>query len=80
MAHELVALFSRITTDDHESLVNLFSQVMGADHVTATFFLDASNWHVETALNAFLTVGSQQHAYFLLCVKGNVSISNNGGL
>jgi hypothetical protein len=44
--------------------VHKFSQVLGTDHATATFFLGASNWHVETALNSFLSsVGSQQNMY-----------------
>ena len=64
MADELIGLFSRISTTDHDALVEQFSKVLSIDPTTAHFFLDASNWNVETAVNSFLSsVGSQQNMY-----------------
>mmetsp|Transcript_17110 Transcript_17110/g.30185 ORF Transcript_17110/g.30185 Transcript_17110/m.30185 type:complete len:237 (+) Transcript_17110:288-998(+) len=54
MADELIALFGKITTTDHETLVDQFSKVLQVDQHVATFFLEASSWNVETAVHNYL--------------------------
>ena len=51
----LLAAFQSANISDRESLVSQFGQIMGTDSNTAQFFLEASDWNVETALNAFLS-------------------------
>lgn len=55
MADELVALFSNLQTTDREDLVEKFALVMQTDRAASRFFLESSNWNVETAVNTFLT-------------------------
>ena len=57
MADDLIAMFSNIRMDDHETLIKQFSNVMGCDQGVATFFLESSGWNVEKALNTFLSSG-----------------------
>ena len=52
---DLLAAFQSANISDRESLVAQFGQIMGTDNNTAQFFLEASDWNVETALNAFLS-------------------------
>ena len=52
--HELINLFGKISTNDHESLVTQFSQVLKTDLGVARFFLEASSWSVEKAVHAYL--------------------------
>lgn len=55
MADELLQMFQSITTHDHDELVDQFAYLLQLDPATATFFLESSNWNVETAVNNFLT-------------------------
>ncbi|OQS04644.1 hypothetical protein THRCLA_20831 [Thraustotheca clavata] len=51
---ELLRLFQSITTTDHDALINQFSRLLQLDAATSTFFLESSNWNVETAVNMYL--------------------------
>ena len=53
-ADELIALFGKITTTDHDVLVEQFSRVLQVEPGVARFFLEASSWSVETAVHAYL--------------------------
>jgi len=53
-ADELIALFGKITTSDHDSLVTQFSRILNTDLEIAKFFLEASSWSVEKAVHAYL--------------------------
>ncbi|DAZ93282.1 TPA: hypothetical protein N0F65_001121 [Lagenidium giganteum] len=55
MADELLQMFQSITTSDHDELVDQFAFLLQTDVNTATFFLEASNWNVETAANNYLS-------------------------
>ena len=52
---DLLQMFQSITTNDHESLIEQFAKVLQCDVPMATFFLESSNWNVETALNLCLS-------------------------
>jgi len=54
MADDLIALFGKITTTDHEQLTGQFSRVLQVPEQIATFFLEASNWNVEMAVHNYL--------------------------
>jgi hypothetical protein len=54
MADDLISLFSKITTNDHDALVAQFSRVLQVDTSVATFFLEASSWNVEMAVHNYL--------------------------
>mmetsp|Transcript_22795 Transcript_22795/g.44804 ORF Transcript_22795/g.44804 Transcript_22795/m.44804 type:complete len:233 (-) Transcript_22795:300-998(-) len=54
MADELIALFGKITTNDHDQLVDQFSKILQVDRHVASFFLEASQWNVETAVSNYL--------------------------
>mmetsp|Transcript_6091 Transcript_6091/g.9533 ORF Transcript_6091/g.9533 Transcript_6091/m.9533 type:complete len:258 (+) Transcript_6091:83-856(+) len=62
MADELISLFGKITTNDHDQLVDQFSKVMQVEHHVATFFLEASSWNVETAVHNYLASTSEGNA------------------
>ena len=57
MADDLIALFSNIRMNDYDSLIAQFSNVLTCDREVAQFFLESSNWNVESALNNFLSTG-----------------------
>ena len=63
---DLLSMFSNITTDDHSALVNQFAQIMGIEADAATFFLEASSWNVEAAVNSYLQAGGGQGRGLLL--------------
>lgn len=52
---DLLLQFQAITTNDHESLISQFSKVLQIEPSIATFFLESSNWNVETAVNTYLS-------------------------
>ena len=52
---DLLVQFQSITTNDHESLILQFSKVLQLNRETAAFFLESSNWNVETAINTYYT-------------------------
>jgi hypothetical protein len=54
MADDLMMMFQSITTADHDELVDQFAHLLELDTNTATFFLESSNWNVETAVNNYL--------------------------
>ncbi|RHY92585.1 hypothetical protein DYB37_003744 [Aphanomyces astaci] len=54
-ADDLLRMFQSITTNDHDDLVQQFSKILQCDAPTSTFFLESSNWNVETAANMYLT-------------------------
>lgn len=54
MADDLLQMFQSITTADHDELVDQFAHLLELDVGTATFFLESSNWNVETAVNNYL--------------------------
>lgn len=61
MADELIALFGKITTNDHEQLIEQFSKILQVQSNVATFFLEASSWNVETAVHNYLaSVGNNR--------------------
>lgn len=61
---DLLSMFSNMGTDDHEAMINQFMKVMRCEKDVARFFLESSGWHVEKALNAFLsTVGTRNNIY-----------------
>lgn len=65
MADELIALFGKITTNDHEQLVEQFSKILQVQSNVATFFLEASSWNVETAVHNYLaSVGNNKETVF----------------
>jgi hypothetical protein len=53
-ADELIAMFGKITTSDHESLVAQFAKILNTDLELARFFLEASSWSVEQAVHTYL--------------------------
>ena len=53
-ADELIAMFGKITTNDHDALVTQFSRIMNTDLGVARFFLEASSWSVEQAVHTYL--------------------------
>ena len=56
----LLSAFANTNLNDRSELVKTFASVMKTDEATAKFFLEAGNFNVETAINAYLsTVGSQ---------------------
>ena len=56
---ELMAAFKSANIQDRDTLLNTFGEILGTDKNTAQFFLEASDWNVEAAVNAFLSsVGS----------------------
>nr|CCA19129.1 conserved hypothetical protein [Albugo laibachii Nc14] len=55
MEQELLHMFQSITTSDHDELVDQFAFLLQTDVSTATFFLESSNWNVETAVNMYLS-------------------------
>ncbi len=58
-ADDLISLFGKITTTDHDTLVDQFSTILRTEKGVAQFFLEASNWNVEVAVINFLSsVGS----------------------
>ena len=57
MADDLIAMFSNIRMDDHDTLSKQFSNVMGCEQGVAVFFLESCGWNVEQALNTFLSSG-----------------------
>jgi len=57
---DLLRLFQSITTTDHDTLISQFAKLLQVDTATSAFFLESSNWNVETAANTYLaTVGTQ---------------------
>ena len=61
MADELIALFGKITTNDHEQLIDQFSKILQVQSSVASFFLEASSWNVETAVHNYLaSVGNNR--------------------
>lgn len=65
MADELLQMFQSITTSDHDELVEQFAYLLQVDAETAAFFLESSNWNVETAANMYLsTMEAQESAAF----------------
>jgi hypothetical protein len=60
----LLSAFASISTDDHESLIRKFAHILGVTADAAVFFLEASSWDVELALNNFFgTVESSEALY-----------------
>ena len=53
-ADELIAMFGKITTTDHDTLVNQFARILNTDLGVARFFLEASSWSVEQAVHTYL--------------------------
>jgi hypothetical protein len=53
-ADELIAMFGKITTTDHDALVTQFSRILNTDVGVARFFLEASSWSVEGAVHTYL--------------------------
>src|SRR6476659_2749668 len=53
-ADELIAMFGKITTTDHDTLVVQFSRILNTDLEIARFFLEASSWSVEQAVLTYL--------------------------
>jgi len=53
-ADELIAMFGKITTNDHEALVSQFARILNTDAGVARFFLEASSWSVEQAVHTYL--------------------------
>lgn len=66
MADELLQMFQSITTSDHDELVGQFAYLLQVDSETAAFFLESSNWNVETAANMYLATMEAQEgsSYF----------------
>lgn len=62
MEEDLIAMFSRISTSDHEALVRQFSQILKTDENVARFFLEAGGWSVERAVHAYLSEFSDEVA------------------
>jgi len=54
MADELIALFGKITTSDHDQLLDQFSKILHVEKNVSQFFLEASSWNVETAVHNYL--------------------------
>jgi len=62
-ADELIAMFGKITTTDHDTLVNQFARILNTDLAVARFFLEASSWSVEAAVHTYLAeTGNGQQA------------------
>jgi hypothetical protein len=60
----LLSAFASISTEDHESLIRKFSQILGVTCESAVFFLEASSWNVELALNNFFSTVESSEALF----------------
>ena len=59
---ELLSAFSGLDTSSNDQLVTKFAEIMHINSDIATFFLEASNWNVEGALNSYLSsVGDQSN-------------------
>lgn len=54
MEDELIAMFGKITTNDHDTLVETFCKVLQVDVNISNFFLEAANWNVEMAVHNYL--------------------------
>jgi len=52
---DLISLFGKITTTDHDTLVEQFSSILRTEKGVALFFLEASNWNVEVAVVNFIS-------------------------
>ena len=55
-----------MNTNDRESLIIQFSKILQIDIQTSEFFLESSNWNVETAINNFMGVLGPNGASMLL--------------
>jgi len=51
---DLVNKLGAVTTDNHETLVTRFVEVLGVDAGTATFYLEASQWSLPGAVSLHL--------------------------
>jgi hypothetical protein len=58
-ADDLMRMFQSITTNDHDQLIAQFSKILQIDNSTSAFFLESSNWNVETAVNMYLSTQGQ---------------------
>ena len=59
---ELLNAFAGLGTSSHEEMAKKFAEIMKTSEDIATFFLEASGWNVETALNSYLSsVGDQSN-------------------
>ncbi|OQR98703.1 hypothetical protein ACHHYP_08272 [Achlya hypogyna] len=65
---DLLRMFQSITTTDHDALIAQFGRLLALDAHTSAFFLESSNWNVETAVNMYLATvssGDEPEAKFL---------------
>ena len=83
---DLLSAFAGLGTSSNEELVAKFAQIMQTDTNTATFFLEASNWNVELALNSYLSSvggsggGAQQQIASIQAVpKGSCQVLDPSG-
>ncbi|EQC35977.1 hypothetical protein SDRG_06719 [Saprolegnia diclina VS20] len=51
---DLLRMFQSITTTDHDALIAQFGKLLALEPKTSAFFLESSNWNVETAVNMYL--------------------------
>ena len=51
---DLLDLFNKLGTTDHTDLVAQFSNILKTSQQVATFYLEASNWNVESAVTNFV--------------------------
>mmetsp|Transcript_16151 Transcript_16151/g.20027 ORF Transcript_16151/g.20027 Transcript_16151/m.20027 type:complete len:216 (-) Transcript_16151:1031-1678(-) len=83
MADELIALFGKITTSDHDQLLEQFSKILQVEPNVSQFFLEASNWNVETAVHNYLaSVGNSRNQILLssppqAVFLGDISVLQN---
>eukprot|EP01126_Amoeba_proteus_P035312 TRINITY_DN3556_c0_g1_i2.p1 TRINITY_DN3556_c0_g1~~TRINITY_DN3556_c0_g1_i2.p1 ORF type:complete len:218 (+),score=51.23 TRINITY_DN3556_c0_g1_i2:69-722(+) len=56
---ELLMLFQRMGTTDHDQLIKQFQTIVSeVDTATCTFFLEASNWTLQTAIASYFDTTS----------------------
>eukprot|EP01121_Diplochlamys_sp_Union-15-3_P009034 TRINITY_DN2439_c0_g2_i2.p1 TRINITY_DN2439_c0_g2~~TRINITY_DN2439_c0_g2_i2.p1 ORF type:complete len:206 (-),score=33.31 TRINITY_DN2439_c0_g2_i2:332-883(-) len=59
MSDDLLLLFQKMGTTDHDVLIKQFRTVVdGVDDETCRFFLEANNWTLQNAITSFFDYGS----------------------
>ncbi|CAK4066520.1 unnamed protein product [Aphanomyces euteiches] len=62
---DLLRMFQSITTKDHDDLIQQFSKILQCDESTSNFYLESSNWNVETAVNMYLSTAPTTTSTFI---------------
>lgn len=58
---DLMNKIGTITTEDPEVLVKAFTELTGCDRQLSTFFLEANQWNLQSAILSYFDTGGQSH-------------------